>query len=373
MKTHTHRRAPGFAGVCATLLTLTLATATLRGDIEDRIEKSFTVKPGGQLTMDVDRGSIELITTDTETLHVLVIRKSSAGEERAKEAFANHQVNFQQTGDKVEITSQSKTSGILSQLWQRFQVEYKITLPKRFNADLKTAGGSIKVADIEGTIRLKTSGGSIHVGNVIGTLNGMTSGGSIAVAGCTGQTDVKTSGGSLDLGKFDSDLRGETSGGSISLKLAKGSAFIHTSGGSIRVEEALGKLDANTSGGSIQMKTLRGSTIAHTSGGSIRLEDVGGEIDAETSGGNVSASLTAQPKGNCRLRSSAGGVHVKLAEKLAFDLDAHCSAGRIRSDIPVTTTIQGEQRNHTLKGKINGGGPVLELRTSAGGIQIEKL
>ena len=49
---------------------------------------------------------------------------------------------------------------------------------------------------------------------------------------------------------------------------------------------------------------------------------------------------------------------------------AEIAGGRVISDLP--TTVQGELHRSSLKGKINGGGPSMHLRTSAGNIHIKK-
>jgi hypothetical protein len=40
----------------------------------------------------------------------------------------------------------------------------------------------------------------------------------------------------------------------------------------------------------------------------------------------------------------------------------------VNSDVPVT--IQGKIESHSLRGDMNGGGPILRLRSSGGGVRI---
>jgi hypothetical protein len=54
------------------------------------------------------------------------------------------------------------------------------------------------------------------------------------------------------------------------------------------------------------------------------------------------------------------------------DVDASTSGGRVSSDLPVVTTVQGEQKKNELRGKINGGGPLVKAHTSGGNVRIEK-
>jgi DUF4097 and DUF4098 domain-containing protein YvlB len=117
---------------------------------------------------------------------------------------------------------------------------------------------------------------------------------------------------------------------------------------------AQAKLEANTSGGSIEIGEARDTVLAHTSAGSI------------------TANFSAQPQEDCRLTTSGGGIQVKLAEKLAFDIEARTSGGRVTTELPVTITVVGEHKAEGLRGKLNGGGKALILKTSAGNIAIKK-
>jgi hypothetical protein len=49
------------------------------------------------------------------------------------------------------------------------------------------------------------------------------------------------------------------------------------------------------------------------------------------------------------------------------------SGGHVANDFPVTVKAQGELKRSALQGKINGGGPLVWLRTSGGNIHIEKM
>jgi hypothetical protein len=307
---------------------------------EDRLTKTFQVKAGGRLVIEADRGSIEVRSADVERMQIDVLRKVT-NESRAKadEIFKNHEIEFSTEGDKVLVHSQMNRDWI-GKLWDKarhLQVHYQVSVPKKFNADLKTAGGSIKVSDLSGDVKGQTSGGSLNFGQIEGTVFGRTSGGSISVAGCKGDVDVKTSGGGVSLGDID------------------------------------GNTSAHTSGGSINAKKLNGKAVVKTSGGSIEVADIKGSIEAGTSGGSVAAAISEQPSGDCRIYTSGGGIKVTLAEKIAVDVDAKTSGGRVVTDLPVTTSVPAEPKSNHLQGKVNGGGPALQLQTSGGSIHLKKL
>jgi hypothetical protein len=64
-------------------------------------------------------------------------------------------------------------------------------------------------------------------------------------------------------------------------------------------------------------------------------------------------------------------VTINLAKGIGVELDAHASGGGVHSDVP--TTIQGTQDDDTLRGRVNGGGPKLVLRSSGGGIHVREM
>ena len=317
---------------------LALTAATTRGEIEDKINKSFKAQPGGQLVVEVDRGSIEIKTADNESVDIEIARKTDANQTKAAKIFKDHVVTLTQDGSMVKVRAEYK--GEKSSGWfgkgDDFSVNCLITVPRRFDVDLKTAGGSIKVAELTGKLLAQTSGGSLDFEKIEGPLSAHTSGGSITAAGCKGKADLSTSGGSLHL----SDMQGD--------------------------------VNAHTSGGSIHADKLAGKSVLKTSGGGIEIAAIKGQTEASTSGGSITVHLPEQPSGDCSFNTSGGSITVALGGKVAVDVDAHTSAGRISSDFAVATVIQGEQKKNELRGKINGGGPLITAHTSAGSVHLEK-
>ncbi|MEX2262051.1 MAG: DUF4097 family beta strand repeat-containing protein [Bryobacteraceae bacterium] len=318
-----------------TALLATLPGAMAAVGVEDRMTRTIPVQPGGRIVLQVDNGSIEVRTADTPNIELEVFRRVEAGsQEESARILAEYELTVEQTGNEVSVRGAYKEGGRREYGRYLRKHHYVVIAPREFNVDLTTSGGSISVGDLKGEVRGRTSGGSLQFGRVTGPIWGRTSGGSITLEGTEGNADVRTSGGSIRIG----EVRGEVAA--------------HTSGGSIRVGRVSGKVNAVTSGGSIEVK------------------EAGGAVDASTSGGSVTAFLLAQPQAPCRLSTSGGNVHVHLKESVGVDLDASTGSGRVVTDFPVT--VQGNLSKHALKAAINGGGPLLHLRTSGGSIHIRK-
>ena len=327
-----NRKRVVLAVLMVAILLSTPVILTCGPKIEDRSEKTFEAKPGGNLMLNADFGSVTIDSWGQNKIHVTVAKSTDKyGENRAQELFDEYRVSYKKTGDGVEIL------GEFPEMirHRHFRVHFEIKVPEEFNLDLATSGGSIAVGNLKGEIELKTSGGSIKLGNITGNVNARTSGGSMSLNGADGTVNLKTSGGSISIG------------------------------------ETSGKIHAETSGGSIRLDGSGGDVYAHTSGGSLKLKNIKGNIDASTSGGSIRAELNEQISEDCRLKTSGGGIKVYLTPDMAADIEATTSGGRVKCEIPLT--VQSLKKSNKIKGQINGGGPLLKLRTSGGGIKIYKL
>jgi DUF4097 and DUF4098 domain-containing protein YvlB len=297
------------------------------------IRKSFDVSSGGKLTIRADRGTIQVKTEHVDKVQIEVTREP--GPRSSADILERHQVTISQDGNNVMIKAEMEKGKISLFRNNDLRVRYDVTVPAKFNVDLKTSGGSIAVQDLEGDAKSETSGGSLKFGQIKGPVYGRTSGGSIDLVACTRDVDVQTS------------------------------------GGGIRVGDTTGNVVARTSGGSIKIGNTKGSVTAETSGGGIDVNGAMGMLNAQTSGGSIRAVLANQPAGDCKLETSGGGIDVKLAEKIAVDLDAHTSGGKVSSELP--GEAQGEKKSNRLRSKINGGGPKMTLQTSGGSIHIRRM
>ena len=306
--------------------------------ILEKIEKMYDVKSGGNLTVLSELGAIEIQTAEQDKVSIVITKASKSKSVGAVEKMlADFELGFAHEGSDVHIRGTFKHDR--EHWWKQFElakIHFLITVPQQYNVDLNTASSDISVANLTGDVRVRSSGGSLCFQSITGTVCGHTSGGSVEAVDITGDVQVRTSGGSLRLGAIQGFVSGRTSGGSIKA------------------------VDCN------------GGTDVRTSGGRIWLGGIGRNVTARTSGGSIQAAMTAQPQSECSLRTSGGAINCTLIPDVAVDLEAKASGGRVSTDFTVESTIQGEVPKNRLEGSINGGGPLLKLRTSGGNIHLQK-
>ncbi|MDX2498910.1 MAG: hypothetical protein QNL14_00195 [Deltaproteobacteria bacterium] len=389
------------------LVLFSAMAATPAKSATENVDKSFSVKSGGTLTIESDKGSIKVETGDRLTVEVLV--EKTAGKQEQLDGF---KVNLDQKGNDIFVEGDGDWNNKVS-------VKFFIKAPLSFNLDLKTGGGAIGVDDISGKVKVNTKGGNIRIGNVAqGNVDAKTSGGNINVGDVAGNLIVETSGGNIGLGKISGKSSIDTSGGSITLEQGGSDVKAETSGGSIKIGPVKGKVDAETSGGGIRIGMAEDDVIAETSGGAIAVEgskgsvnidtaggnlfvgSSGGPVKAETSGGNIKilqargyieadtsggkidAEMIVDDKNvdtHVNLESSGGSITLRIPGRLAASVAATLKITRsARRDYRIYSdfllTIKGEDSSKiTAYGDINGGGDKVTLSTTNGDIHIKRL
>jgi DUF4097 and DUF4098 domain-containing protein YvlB len=150
-------------------------------------------------------------------------------------------------------------------------------------------------------------------------------------------------------------------------------ATIHSGDGRISIQDVKGEIHLSTSDGSIEADTVDGDFDAKTGDGRIRANGRWDRLTLETNDGSIDAEARTGSKmaGAWRIHTGDGSVTLRLPENFAADLDAHTGDGKITVDLPVAAS--GTLGGSDLRGKLNGGGQTLVVRTGDGPIRLHRL
>ena len=281
--------------------------------LRDEIVDSFAVKPGGTLNFDSDLANVEITTSETDTLRAEFTREFKVSTAQEAEVLRQKvDVQMAKIDNGVKVTVRW-TGGRNDRDRQKVRLNFRIAIPRKFNLDLRTIGSG-RVDDLDGTVKAVMIGGSLKLKNVGGAVT------------------AKTEGGSLSVGDVGRDL------------------------------------EAKAEGGSVDAGRVNGRVVALAEGGSVSIKEAIDSIEAKAEGGSVAAYISKQPRSDSKLIAEAGNVELRLPESIAINIDASCSAGRLSSDF----SLNGHQDEERLRGKINGGGPLVMVRASAGNIYLRK-
>jgi DUF4097 and DUF4098 domain-containing protein YvlB len=278
------------------------------GNNTSTMNKTFSVKSGGRLVMDVEEGDVKVTGTDRDEV---TIRVTESGD---PDRIAAYHLDFDQSGNEVTVRGTHERKYF--HLWDdnSLQVNFEIEVPKSFNLHLETSGGDLKLHDIEGELFGETSGGNLDVDRLKGKLNLSTSGGNVDFTELSGDMTLKTSGGNIQGSNATGPLTVETSGGNIRLSSLDGKIFAETSGGDIRVDASGNKgIELSTSGGSVIVNLPKNTTAT------VRAETTGGDVtcDFPFLGKIQEGSFNGSINGGgemIRLESSGGDIAIHAKE-----------------------------------------------------------
>ncbi|HUP65390.1 MAG TPA: hypothetical protein VM557_08930 [Thermoanaerobaculia bacterium] len=361
-------------------VTILLFVMTVGLASAESIQRELEARPGETLEVILRSGSIEILGWDRSAVS---IDATTAGGGASN-------VDVIRTDRGLTIEERRSARGNLRHL--------RINVPRRFNLELDTMGGTISVTGVEGSLRGTTLGGDLDLSRLGGQVEMRTHGGNVTLRDSNVDGSVTTMGGRVLMENVVGDVQGTSMGGNVvSRNLTRrdgrstGKAVvISTMGGEIEVADAPAGAELSTMGGNVHVARAGSFVKARTMGGTIRLDAVDGWIEAKTMGGDIEATMVGDPQRGDRhvlIDSKGGDIELTVPAGLQMEIDIEVAftrdSGRnyaIRSDFPLSTTTTPEwdydhgtaRRYIQGKGKAGSGAHKVTIRTINGDVRLRK-
>lgn len=287
------------------------------GEFQESAQFSDTLQVAGPVDLDVRTGAGRIFIDVGDSDRVEIFGEARANGWTSEDAFARLDAVIEappisQSGDRIRIGDNGPNT---RNVW----ISYDIRVPAQTTIRATTGSGPIEIRGIEGAVESQTGSGSISIESIAGDVRAQTG---------SGRIDARDIGGSF---------RGGTGSGSVQLSLiAPGDVEVRTGSGRIEVDGVDGALRAGSGSGSVEVSGL--------------------------------------PSGRWEVTTGSGQVRIEVPVDAGFELDAHAGSGRV--DLASEFTIDRDEfgdddsRERRLRGTVGTGGPVVEARTSSGGIRI---
>jgi hypothetical protein len=130
-------------------------------------------------------------------------------------------------------------------------------------------------------------------------------------------------------------------------------------------------LTLETHNGSIAVARVHGDLDIQAHNGSLSLDGLAGNVRGRTTNGGVDASLTGETwdGAGLDLRTTNGGVRLRLPESYSARLETRTVHGGIDVDFPIT--VQG-RIGRELSTTLGRGGPLVRAETTNGGVRVTR-
>ena len=356
-------------------------------------EVTGSLSAARNLHIRVDFGSVRVQgSSQHDITYVIRTRSYGSDEKQARREFEAYKINASAHGDTALIEGD----------WQGHRHnlcsgEFVINVPRNLDlAKIETSGGGVTVNGIAGRVEAESGGGKIQLDDIGGTVTAQTGGDSIEIGTVNGDLKLETGGGKIYIADAKGRVEASTGGGNIVLVSGTQGATLEAGGGNIEVRKCGGRLKVSTGGGNIELGDISGPVELETGGGSIRLGSAKGIVRAQTgagrielngvpsaraetgAGGIVARFVSTGERNDSSLETSAGDITVYLAADVALTVRASidmANGHKITSDFnDIRVVTEGGDwpgpKSYTAEGKLNGGGPVLKVRTTTGDIKF---
>lgn len=339
-------------------------------------------------------GSVHVQGGSTQNISYLVHDVSYQGsEEKARHQLDNYKISAFVRGDTAWIIGEWENGSP-----RRFNSDVTLNVPRDLEAlKIETDCGQISATGISGRLEAESGGGAVHLDDIGGAISVETGGGTIDVGNVGSDLTARTGGGDVRIGSAKGKVVAESGAGSVVLVSGSDGASLQTGGGSIHVEKCTGGVKAESGGGTIDLGEISGEAAVENGGGALKIVSASGPVHAETGTGSIelwgvpsanvetgAGAITAKfisgaDRPDSELETGVGDVTVYLAANVNLTIRANIEASsghQIVSDFQeIKVSSEGGQwgpKQVSAEGNLNGGGPVLKVRTTMGNIYFRR-
>jgi len=184
--------------------------------------------------------------------------------------------------------------------------------------------------------------------------------------------DLSTSNGSVTVTAAGRDVRAETSNGAITATGIAGKVEAKTSNGSVTLEDVAEDVDAVSSNGRLLLKRVgRGRVIARTSNGSIEAHATRGNVQLTSSNGRIVWKPELLPdRPDVRISTDNASVQVEVPTDVRAAVRLNTSNASVRADFSGVQVGDLRSNRDSVSAVLNGGGGLIDVRTSNGQIRF---
>ena len=132
-------------------------------------------------------------------------------------------------------------------------------------------------------------------------------------------------------------------------------------------------LDLSATNGGITIIGVNGNLRFDTTNGGVKLQDVGGRVNGDTRNGGLTVLLSGSrwDGDGLDVETSNGGVTLSIPDGYNAELETRTVNGGLRVDFPIT--VQGELTSRRgITTRLGSGGPLVRVRTTNGGVKINR-
>ena len=326
---------------------------------------SQVTKPQSGLLVVVRRGDVEVRGAEQNTMEA-VVKKTirAANEEEAKKLANDLQISFVEQAGRYLLQTNLDS---LPNSGRNVRLDITLRVPKALGAEITTergdvvleglkgeqtltAKGDVKLAKVEGLVRIHESGGSAEIRDVKGNVDVDGRGRDVNASGITGALTVT--------GDFTGSMQFENVTQTLRYRSSRTDLTVQKLSGRLNMERD--SLDATGVDGPFEVATKHKDITLDNFKHSVRISTTNGEVRLRTS---------FPPTQPIEVDVNKGGIELALPARSAFQVEASSRHGEVECDFP-GLVVKKEGDTPSITGAFGKGGPLLRLSSSYGTVHL---
>lgn len=301
-------------GYLLTIVAVMFVTTAAMADEDGRFERTLKVTGMPQVEVSTGSGNVAVHTGDSTSVRVIGHIHAnhswlfgSRDLEKVKRIEANPPI--EQTGNIIKIGKFNDPD-----LKRNISIDFEVWVPEQTTMRANSGSGDVMVENIKAMVNASTGSGNVQVRNI------------------NGEVRLNTGSGDIDAQNMIGNVTADTGSGNVKIGMS--------------------------GDGSLRLGTGSGDVIANRIKGGLRARTGSGNITAD---GDVTSEWSVE--------TGSGDVSVSLPQNARFEIAASTGSGDLSLNREIT--MSGTINPHRVRGKVNGGGPLVQLQTSSGNIHLK--
>jgi len=299
---------------------------------DGQFNKTLTVSGAVDLQVETGSGEIKVRPGSDNSVHI--VGRIHAGNGWFSDDNAEQRVKLIEQNPPIYQDGNTIRVGRIQdeRLRRNISIDYEITTPTNTRLVAETGSGDIDASGLQLNLKAKTGSGTVVISDI------------------------------------GSEVRADTGSGDVTLDNIKGRAYVDTGSGSIHAKSIGGAFVGDTGSGDVELEqNAPGETKIDTGSGTVHATGLTGPVTIDTGSGDITAD--GQVKAEWHLDAGSGNVELRVPSDAAFDLYAHTNSGSIDTSNH-SVEVTGVLRHTELRGKVRGGGALVEIKTGSGDITL---
>lgn len=307
--------------------------ATAPAAVAQRVPFERTIEAATPATLDVStvRGKIDvvagpagrIVVTGAATVRVGWDVPANAGEIARRVAAAPP---IEHVGNIVRLRIPTERDA-----QRAVTVSYRVEVPPETRVQTASRSGETSIRGVTATVDVRTQSGAIDLSALSGTVQISTGSGAVTADDVSGPLSVTTASSSFTGSRLRSSFRARTKSGDVDATF-----------------DGSGDVDVETGSSAITLRGVRGGLVLKTQSGRITVQGT--------------------PTGDWAATTSSSSVSVELTKTRGFELDAESRSGSVTLE---GASVSGFVSKRAVKGTVEGGGPLVRVRSGSGAIRIQ--